>query len=383
MTIDKEQLILLLVDKTGLERDQVKDQLQELVSRIQRAAEEGKSFEVEGFGTFRMQEGNLQFVPTDTLETEINNKYAGMKPIELIGAFKEPDGEEIPDMDQQRKDDQDKVWAFDSDAAAQDEPVEEPVAEKSGEEANQPEEAEQEDTEEDKPDEELEESFEVDDEQDVEPKEPEEPQKPETEPEGRELEKVPAAEEERDPIGRFLVAAIIVITLGIGGWFIYDIALKSSNQQTSQLSNTQQSSKVPAQPTGDMQEEPPTSKQSSDQDQQRDQANSEPEQELEVTKQGGSDARQPTYGLRGTLDEKANDGYTIVVHSLRVKTKAEQRKQQLQQAGFRALVNQVTVNGTTYYRVGIGQFKSVEAAQQATPNIPEEFRDDNFIKRIK
>jgi len=87
--------------------------------------------------------------------------------------------------------------------------------------------------------------------------------------------------------------------------------------------------------------------------------------------------------LRGTLNNNIESGYTIVVHSLRVEQKAENRRQNLQQAGFRALVNQAMVEGTTYYRVGIGQFETVESAQQAISDIPQEFQDNNFIKRIK
>ena len=387
MTIDKEQLISLLIDKTGLEREKVEYQLQELISRIQQAAEEGKSFEVEGLGTFQMQEGDLQFEPTDILETEINNKYAGMKPIELIGAFKEPDGEEIPDMDDQQ-DDQDKVWAFDGDAVERKEPAEEPLMETSDAEDEMDEKPEQEADEDvesetqehEQPDEDVEEQLaEVNEEDDRVAEEPKE-----TETEIEEPVKVAAEEETDDPIGRFLVAAIVVIAIGLGGWFVYDVGLSSTSERSSQASNpAQQSSNIPAQQTRDTQNEQTPSNQSSEQNQPEDQVNSEPEEELEVTTQEGTDAEQATYGLRGTLNNNIESGYTIVVHSLRVEQKAENRRQNLQQAGFRALVNQAMVEGTTYYRVGIGQFETVESAQQAIPDIPEAFQDNNFIKRIK
>ncbi len=378
MTIDKEQLISLLVDKTGLERDQVENQLQELVNRIQQAAEEGKTFEVEVFGTFSMQEGELHFEPTDTLETEINNKYAGMKPIELIGAFKEPDGEEIPDMDKQQQGNEDRVWAFDQDAIEPDETVEEPVAETADEE-EQDDEPEQVAAEEDQPEEDIE----IDADAAQPEKPPEEQQETTSGHENKQLEKVTAsAEDETDPIGRFLVAALVVIALGLAGFLIYDSGLLSGSKHSSQPKTSQQMTDVPSQTTGDTQEESP-SKEASDSNKQNENTDSEPEQELEVTRQGGSDAQQPIYGLRGTLNDKANDGYTIVVHSLRVKDKAEKRKQGLQEAGYRALINKASVDGTTYYRVGIGQFETVTAAQQAVSRIPEEYRDNNFIKRIK
>lgn len=387
MTIDKEQLISLLIDKTGLERDKVENQLQELVKRIQQAAEKGKSFKVEGLGTFQMQEGDLQFEPTDILETEINNKYAGMKPIELIGAFKEPDGEEIPDMDNQQ-DDQDKVWAFDGDAVERAEPAEEPLMETSDAEDKVDQEPEQEAEEDfesesqehDKPDEDLEEQFaEVTEEDDRVAEEPKE-----TETEKEEPAEVAVEEEPDDPIGRFLVAAIVVIAIGLGGWLVYDIGLSSTSERSSQASTSaKQTANIPAQQTRDTQNEQTSSNQPSTQNQPEDQVNSEPDEELEVTTQEGADDEQPTYGLRGTLNNNIDSGYTIVIHSLRVEQKAENRRQNMREAGFRALVNRATVNGTTYYRVGIGQFETVESAQQAIPDIPEEFQDNNFIKRIK
>jgi len=47
------------------------------------------------------------------------------------------------------------------------------------------------------------------------------------------------------------------------------------------------------------------------------------------------------------------------------------------------LISQAQVEGTTYYRVGIGQFETVSNAQQAIGDIPERYRDNNFIKRIQ
>ncbi|MDX1617791.1 MAG: SPOR domain-containing protein [Balneolaceae bacterium] len=94
MTIDREQLIQLLVSKTGFEREKVETQLSELINRIQKAAREGKSFEIEGFGTFSLDEDELKFEPADELETEVNHKYAGMEPIELIGAYDDDDDDE-------------------------------------------------------------------------------------------------------------------------------------------------------------------------------------------------------------------------------------------------------------------------------------------------
>jgi cell division septation protein DedD len=93
--------------------------------------------------------------------------------------------------------------------------------------------------------------------------------------------------------------------------------------------------------------------------------------------------QQDRYGLMGKPNQAIANGYTIVVHSLRDRQQAEQNRQQLQQAGYRALISQAQVEGTTYYRVGIGQFETVGDAQQAIGDIPERYRDNNFIKRIQ
>ena len=407
MTIDKEQLISLLIDKTGLERKQVENQLTELINRIQQAADDGKTFEIEGFGTFGMDEGELQFTPTDTLETEINNKYAGMKPIELIGAFKEPEGEEIPDMDRPQTDDEDKVWAFDEAAVDEEEPAVDPAAE-----ADTESETKEADT--DRDEEQLEpataegvttEAPDVDIDEDVSQNEVVEPgdaeqqeqkaeQAAEESVEQNEDEsaagpvKVSSEEERNDPIGRFLVAAVLVLAVGIGGWLIYDTGLLSGGKQSGPqaVSSAETGpgqdltqSGMSAQPASDSVDDSASSQGGSSSN---DEDSSEPEQELQVIKQaGGGDTQQP-FGLHGAINDSV-DGYTIVVHSLQQTEKADKRRQNLQQAGYRALVNQANVNGTTYYRVGLGQFESVQAAQQAIAKIPEEYRDNNFIKRIK
>ncbi|MDZ7680897.1 MAG: SPOR domain-containing protein [Fodinibius sp.] len=408
MTIDKEQLITLLTDKTGLEREQVKDQLSELINRIRQAADEGKLFEIEGFGTFSMEEGELQFSPTDTLQTEINNKYAGMKPIELIGAFKEPEGEEIPDMEQQKKDDEDKVWAFDEAAAVDEElPVEEPVAENE----SRPEEADaSRDDEQPEPaiaDEQTTEASAVeideDDQQkghvesvDSDGQAAEAGQPPEKSTEKKSTAAPVAAEEssekqdDSDPIGRFLVAAVLVLAVGIGGWMVYESGLISDSTQrgASAVPSTQDTAsqnmappQVADEQAGEGDGDAESASNESDEDVQK---GSEPEQELQVLNQvdGNANSQQQPYGLHGSVNENI-DGYTIVVHSLQEMEKANQRRKNLQEAGFRALVNRASVNGAMYYRVGLGQFESVEAAQQAVSKIPEKYRDNNFIKRIK
>jgi nucleoid DNA-binding protein/cell division protein FtsN len=389
MIIDKEQLISLLIDKTGLKAEEVESQLSELINRIQEAAEKGKTFEIEGFGAFSMEEGNLQFEPSDTLETEINNKYAGMKPIELIGAFKEPEGDEVPDMSEEELEESDGRWAFDESAI--EEGSEEPVAEKNDSEKAEELVAQFENKQKESY------SSEEESEENVNKvfgtEQPEEQSDPmesdEEQPSQQEQTALQVAnaedETEEDPIGRLLVAAVVVLALGVGGWLIYDAGfVGSSNTGQRMPEQTTQQAQIPAQQTGDTQ--PETSQESSFSETGNTET-SEPEKEKPVVNQEGSSTetgtqQQNRFGLKGEFNQTVG-GYTIVVHSLRSMRRAENNRQDLERAGFRTLINKADINGTTYYRIGIGQFKTVEDAQQATSQLPELYRENNFIKRIR
>ena len=390
MTIDKEQLISLLEEKTGLEREQVETQLSELISRIQKASEEGKAFEVEGFGTFSMEEEGLQFEPGNTLETEINNKYAGMKPIELIGAFKEPENdEEVPEVDMTEAEsegaDTDNNWAFDSDANQEEKEEKEleiikPESKSEDEEPeHKPEEEKDTEPEEIATDKQkAEEVFDAvfgtaagKDPEEEEPQEVSEPEEPVAETE---------EEPQSDAIGTVIVAVVVVLVIGIGGWMLYDFGFTGTNSTEMSAPQTQSTETVdPADGSSIQQEEEP----------EQDKVGMEPEQPSAVSNGEEEASSQPTtqqqnrYGLMGEPNQDIANGYTIVVHSLRDRQQAEQNRQQLQQAGYRSLISQAQVQGTTYYRVGIGQFETVGDAQQAIGDIPQRYRDNNFIKRIQ
>ncbi len=384
MIIDKEQLIALLVDKTGLDEEQVEGQLSKLIERINEAAKEGKTFEIEGFGTFGMEDGVLEFTPADRLQTEVNNKYAGMKPIELIGAFKEPDEDEIPEIVEDTPEQSDKVWAFDEDAA---EESEDEVVEAGQEQSKDIEEVPEQEISSEEAQEEFEalingdSEIESSEESEDDLEEKSEQQEPETATVADEEASAPETselkEEGADVIGQILVAAVIVIAVGLTGYLMYDFGVFESGEQAVPVSENQPVEQ--SQPTGNDQNQENANEDS--------EINSEPDQQQEVTNpEGGQespDDQQPAYGLKGTVNTSVNNGYMIVVHSLRSQQQAESRRQDFADKGYRTLINEATVQGTTYYRVGIGQFSTVDAAQDAVNRIPEPYRSNNFIKRIK
>lgn len=381
MTIDKEQLISLLEDKTGLEQQQVEGQLSQLIDRIQKAAEEGKDFEIEGFGTFSMTDDGLQFSPVDKLETEINNKYAGMKPIELIGAFKEPEGDEdIPEVNLHESEkgdvETDDKWALDTDAI-------EDAEEEISEEEESPESREFQPVLNDKISDNNDEepqpvgsADEVETDNSISEEFPQESTKEETD------SVTETFDEESDGLlGTILVTAVVILAVGVGGWLTYDLGFSEQSIATSSTA-TEQSTNRPdvSRDNSDEAEIAPESKEA-------DSNNSEPEGETQVPNGGeteqSAEPEQEQYGLLGDPNEGISNGYTIVVHSLRDQQTAEQNRQQLHESGFRALISRAEIQGITYYRVGIGQFETVDDAQQALSDIPTRFQDNNFIKRIQ
>ena len=92
---------------------------------------------------------------------------------------------------------------------------------------------------------------------------------------------------------------------------------------------------------------------------------------------------QSTYGMTGAVDPSANDGYTIILFSLSVESNARAKVQELSNEGFRALLTPVSSSQYgTLWRVSIGQFASLTEAAIASEDMPAEFKQSYFIKRI-
>jgi len=95
-----------------------------------------------------------------------------------------------------------------------------------------------------------------------------------------------------------------------------------------------------------------------------------------------TDPSEP-YGLEGDIVDSANDGFTIVLHSMRNEQAARSAADQLSNAGYRSMVTERDVDGSTVYRVGVGQFPSIPDAQEAAKELPSPFNTENFIQRIR
>jgi septal ring-binding cell division protein DamX len=115
----------------------------------------------------------------------------------------------------------------------------------------------------------------------------------------------------------------------------------------------------------------------------------EPETEDAVTDNAGTEAEpvlqenRGGYGLRGSLNEGANNGFSIVLHSLRQEESARARAAELSTDGYRVLVSQRSVNGQNVWRVSVGQFETIADAQEAAQTLPSPYNSNNFIQRIQ
>lgn len=372
MTIDKKKLVDLLVEKTSMDRQEIKKQLDQLIERILDAAKRGKALEIKEFGLFYFdEEGELKFEVSEELSTEISFKYAGMKPVEIkperdttISAAGEKDEEEdifgsdvFSDIEEDDHDDEKDILE-DSFVPEVPEPTEEPVE-------NEP-------------------KSKIEDE-DIKPS----LRKP--------------VRRRKDNTGLFILLIIILLAILIGAYFYYVSTQSQNSSEIIDPAPTQTESAI----NTEMEETPDESmlqdnmieengdageeSQAVQEPQSLIQVSSEQEEANEVTEDVAMDANisasetdQPLYGLMGSVIEEANnDGYSIVVHSFTTEETAQNAARRLRTEGYRVIVNPRMVSGNTVWRVSVGQFETLEEAQQATERLPNPYNTQNFIQRIQ
>lgn len=411
MTIDKEQLIELLVEKTSMSEEEIETQLDQLIERILDAAKRGKALEIKEFGVFYFdEEGKLRFDPADELSTEISFKYAGMKPVELK-----------PERDTSISDDEDvdikeKAEAEEDIDEAENEDDEDPFATSFEDPVfDEPEEFEEgpEKVEESKEDDAP--PFDFDDEKDSGGEETDEDfitdpfssetleplEEPAEEEEKRtKIEDIKPASREpvkrKDNTGVFILIAIVVLAVLIGGYFYYIGTQSQSPAETTQSSTTEMESGANGNEDTEAMDstEPQTGGRETGSNQDM-AAGSQGSAEQEGSNQGtdnellsgagdsATETDQPIYGLDGTVIEEANDGYSIVVHSFRNENNAQETAEQLRADGYRVMISSRTVYENQVWRVSVGQFETLGNAQQATTELPAPYNTQNFIQRIR
>ncbi len=382
MKIDKNKLVHLLVEKTSMEKAEVEKQLEQLIDRIIDAAHRGKALEIKEFGVFYFDdEGELKFDPSKELSTEISFKYAGMKPIELqperdtaipLGA--DEDEEKVPEEQTPT-----------ADVAETEEAEKKEKREKDKDEADDIFGIEEDDEDFDFLSDAVKESEaemdvwdEVEKEEEKEKKE-KEAKKPKPQPK----------QKKKSSAGIWVIAALLLILLLAGLYFIFiDDGFMADEPQ--QAAVTEQPAPVPDEISVITDENAEFAE-----DTEMTPVEPEQEQQNAVSEEEGLQNDQPetitqpavdeqsTYGLMGSINDEANNGYSIVLHSFNSEENARETAARLSEEGYRVLVSSRTVTGEPVWRVSVGQFETLAQAQENIDRLPSPYNVQNFIHRIQ
>lgn len=378
MTVNREKLIQLLAEKTGLAEADVKSQLDELTGRILDAANRGKALEIKDFGQFYFdEEGQLCFKPSGQLDSEINYQYTGLEPVELKpankfqtpAAKKDEDKPEVPEPEEIEKPDHaDKKDVYGIGRA---------LAGKT----------ESDDMESGESDEEGEsDSFEKlfqNPSDEIKPRHEEEIHKAGTAPkkETAVKDKSPGhiKKKSRNPITMIIVIILGFVVLAVG-YLLLSEYLDAPEPTTAETAEPVPLVEPPATAETDITETEEPDEQEEVVESEEIVADGTESVDADVTVTTPEEER---YGLYGDYVEASGDDYTIVVHSLPNRSLAEQTAEELRQEGFRTSVTERVVNERVVFRVGIGQFETVQSALSESETLPEPYRNQNFIHRIQ
>jgi nucleoid DNA-binding protein/cell division septation protein DedD len=393
MTINRDKLITLLTDQTGMSRQEVEQQLDELTSRILEAAKRGKALEIKGFGLFYFDEdGELTFRAADKLDSEINFSHAGMEPVELepsktadASPSADEQAGEVTDEDASKDTETDEI----GETADQDDKADEifgigETLTKKDEESDMPDafralfQVDEGDDSDKKEKESGEEESNIDLEPEAEPQE--ELSKAGTAPAGKAKSHTPATKtvkKSRDPMVTIIVVVISAVFL-FGAYFVF----------TEFLNPPEQGNDTSQEQTAELDDPPVTAErditESTEPEEPEPVQVPEPENDPEPLDDPVDEVTTTDpYGLYGELAETDGDIFTIVVHSFRSRNVAERTAQELREREFRVSVSERTVDGENYFRVGIGQFPTIREAQQEASTLPDPYNSQNFIQRLQ
>ncbi len=344
MNINKEKLIDLLVEKTGMGKKDVEKQLEQLIARIMDAADRGKALEIKEFGMFYFDESDeLKFDPAEELSSEISFKYAGMQPVEI-----NPERDTAFTGGKSVEEQQDEKESKPEPAFITDEPVksDEPGPSQKSEK----------------------------------PKEPKQPEEKKEKPK-KEKKKESVKKSKKDSSSTinkviFTIAAVLLLTILAFGYMYYTDSVDTLSEAGDQPQPEEQQLDPLPEETPEMAESPEMIPEL------------EPESPDEVTN-GEEELMEPiiepqsTYGLMGEIVEEANDGFSIVVHSFNNEENARSSAAALNNDGYRVLVSARTVNADSVWRVSVGQFQTLQGATEAARDLPSPYNTQNFVQRIQ
>lgn len=385
MKINKSQLVELLTEKTGIEKEEVEQQLKELIKRIKDAAGRGKALEIKNFGLFYFDTNkNLRFDPADSFRTEVNFKYAGLEPVEVKPPRDSSSPADKPGKEKEEPEEEDIFGLEDASKEVkegkkkgkmkEDEEKPSPVFElDDGSPSEKPEV-------EDDPFKELLGDIKIEPEKEKEIKKAgttpavsvstQSGKKKKQTKKAQPKKSQPPKKKKKDPV-MLVMAVILAFVIVVAGFFIINDMMDTPPPQEPASPDasgiTEQQEIIEPAP------EP------------------EPADVVEPDSEPGPTLQQPepapvtetVYGLTGSVVDEANDGYSIVLHSVRNNNSAQAAAENLRRQGYRTIVSERTVDGATVFRVAVGQFPTVREAQEKAAELPEPYRNQNFIQRIQ
>lgn len=107
-----------------------------------------------------------------------------------------------------------------------------------------------------------------------------------------------------------------------------------------------------------------------------------PAEGAETGLDGIAGASTSPFGLRGQPQPMEGRVFSIVVHSLPSRIDGNIQCDEIARLGLRCLVVEARVDNRITYRVGIGQFQTHAEAQRRVEDLPEPYRSTNFPARI-
>lgn len=351
MKIEKSKLTERLAEKSGLAPDEAEKHLKELIEQIQETAQKGKALEVKGLGLFyRSEDQELVFEPADEFATEVNYQYAGMEPVE-VGTGKSSPGQSVA-----KKEPYDIANAGKSSGESvkkgtkpSDKSGKGNASERGGEKTKKE-------------------------------KKPASGQKTASIQSPGSRRRV--AKSGKDPIMNLVYTVITIAVLAVTLIYVLDLNETGpgpepavSEETTTSGEQVDSGPEQPVQPESSPNEPAePSSEQVGTEGSIEGRSNEEAEET------SAEELAASQYGLMGETIELEERYYTIVLHSMSQKLRAEEEAGRLRENGYRDVLYRVdSEDHGTMWRVGVGQFETIDAAQQAAQELDKPF----FIGRIQ
>ena len=387
-----QPLIRELAARLQVDEARAASLLHSFVEQLRRHVDGGSDAVIPGIGRFSKAGDGISFEPDPALSTAVNFRYAGLEPIEiesqeLPAAFEAPpapppavdDPTEAPvdaddwlesagmESEEERFDEAPAVWEEERDveeAASAPEQFAPPVqrtefdADEDFADESEPEVVEIGDTSmpaprsgSDEPDR-VERTGRPDLAQDPQPLRP---------PARRAASAPDDGDEERRRPKPWLIAAIIVVMAGAAGLFV--IQQDTSPDEVTFTFDNPPASQQPGPTQADA--PPPTVEDAADAE--LDEPVDEPaaEEPDVASAEPAATPTPPESPLRGEGIDRSVSRYTLVVGSLQSAAVADEVAEEWRNRGFRTDIFSETANGVTRYRVGIGQFETINAADAA------------------